>query len=401
MAYWLLPPEQYIAMPFEAPSFTIPFDAEKAHKGRKFNNYEDGIWWIEVGSDGDIIGEFEENRHKLMGYAYGLWDYIKNSGDFPKSETQALDWVCSIPGRRESRRFMGDYILKEPDMLGFKQFEDVVAYGGWSLDEHNPGGIEDLEAPPSFFHEHFTRVYQIPYRSLYSKNVSNLLFAGRNISQTHIALSSSRVMATCATMGQAVGTAASICITKECKPREVYDKYLDQLQEQLLRDDAFLPDRPAKDETDLARSADLVIGSSTSSGEAKLLTDGWSRDFLGKVHHWASEGLPATVQFEWQDPVELSRIELKCDTNVHRNILMRKDSKVNKIFTNSVPEELMKVLNVEARVKGKWVPLGELKNNKRRLIKFEFPQQRTTAIRINLKETYGATNAKLFEVRCY
>jgi hypothetical protein len=388
-------------MPFEAPSFTIPFDAKKAHKGRKFNNYQDGIWWIEVGSDGDIIGEFEENRHKLMGYAYGLWDYIKNSGDFPESENQALDWVCSMPGRRESRRFMGDYILKEPDMLGFKQFEDVVAYGGWSLDEHNPGGIEDLEAPPSFFHEHFTRVYQIPYRSLYSKNVPNLLFAGRNISQTHIALSSSRVMATCSTMGQAAGTAAAICITEGCGPRDVYEKHLNRLQEQLLRDDAFLPDRPAKDETDLARSADLVIGSSTSSGNAELLTDGWSRDFLGVTHHWASDGLPANVQLEWQVPITLSRIEIKCDTNVHRNILMRKDSKVTKTFTNSVPEELMKSLNVEARVKGKWVPLGELEKNKRRLIKFGFPAQRTTAIRINLESTYGASNAKLFEVRCY
>ncbi|SEQ23892.1 FAD-dependent oxidoreductase [Neolewinella agarilytica] len=388
-------------MPFEAPHFTIPFDPEIAHKGRKFNNYQNGIWWIEVGSDDDIIGEFEENRHKLMGYAYGLWDYIKNSGKFPESANEALDWVCSLPGRRESRRFMGDYILKEPDMLGYKQFEDAVAYGGWSLDEHNPGGIEDLKAPPSFFHEHFHRVYQIPYRSLYSKNVPNLLFAGRNISQSHIALSSSRVMATCATMGQAVGTAAAICIAESCGPREVYKKHLNQLQEQLLRDDAFIPDRPARDEKDLARTADLIIGSSTSSGDAALLTDGWSRDFLDVVHHWESEGLPANAQLEWREPVLLRKIEIKCDTNVRRNILMRKDSKVSKTFTNTVPEELLKTISVEGRVKGQWVSLGKLDKNKRRLIKFTFPPQRFTAIRINLEETYGAANAKLFEVRCY
>ena len=68
----------------------------------------------------------------------------------------ALDWVCSLPGKRESRRFIGDYILSERDMLGYKDFEDAVAYGGWSLDEHNPGGIENLDEPASYFHEKFT-----------------------------------------------------------------------------------------------------------------------------------------------------------------------------------------------------------------------------------------------------
>ncbi len=387
-------------MLFEPPNFTIKYDVENAHKKRKLEHFVEGIWWVEVGSDGDIIGEFEENRHKLMGYAYGLWDYIKNSGKFPNAKNYALDWVCSLPGRRESRRFMGDYILCEPDMLGHRHFNDAVAFGGWSLDEHNPGGIENPQEPPSYFHEHFEKVYEIPFRSLYSKNVPNLLFAGRNISQTHIALSSSRVMATCSTMGMAVGTAAGICIKKNLLPRDIASNYIDELQEQLLRDDAFIPNRPARDPNNLAKKA-LILGSSTSSGDTTLLTDGVSRDFDGVIHHWQSDGLPADLLLEWQEPVALSQVEIKCDTNINRNIMMMKDSRNNKTFTNTIPEELLKSLALEARIKGQWTSLGSISNNKTRLIKFRFDPLKTTAVRIKINETYGAKHAKLFEIRCY
>jgi len=388
-------------MPFEPPSYVIKYEAEKSHPGRKIIPFVEGFWWVEVGSKLDIVGEFETIRHKLMGYAYGVWDYIKNSGDYPEADNFALDWVCSLPGRRESRRFIGDFILSEKDLTEHRHFDDAVAFGGWSLDEHCPGGIENLSHPPSYFHEYFSEIYEIPFRSLYSKNISNLLFAGRNISQTHIALSSSRVMATCSLMGQAVGTAATLCLKKGVLPRDIAQNHIDELQEQLLRDDAFIPLRPANDPKDLAKKTSLIFASSTVSGDAALLTDGMSRDINQEIHHWESDGLPADVQLEWERPISLSCLEIKCDTNLKRNIMMRKDSKVNETFTNTVPEELLKSLEVEARVKGKWVNLGSLEKNQRRLIKFQFDKLKTTAVRIRMKETYGHKNAKLFEVRCY
>ncbi|KAA1242871.1 FAD-dependent oxidoreductase [Aquimarina sp. RZ0] len=388
-------------MPFEAPHFTIKYDANKSHKGRQLKPFELGFWWVELGSDNDIIGEFEDNKHKLLGYAYGVWDYMKNSGDFPETENYALDWVSSLPGKRESRRFIGDYILCEPDMLGNKQFSDAVAFGGWSLDEHNPGGIENLSEPPSYFHQYFEEPYQIPFRSLYSKNVPNLLFAGRNISQTHIALSSSRIMATCALEGQAVGTAAALCTKKNVLPRELGQKNITELQEQLLRDDAFIPYRPANDKNNLVKKATLIFASSTSSGDPKLLNDGWSRDYDKKDHHWQSEGLPAQVQIEWDERISICKIEIKCDTNVKRNIMLRRDSLENDVYTTQIPKELLKSLDVEARVNGKWVKVGTIEKNRTRLIKFHFEKIETTAIRINLKETYGNKNCKLFEARCY
>ena len=388
-------------MPFEAPAFTRKYHAEKSHKGRKLKNFSGGIWWVELGSENDIIEEYEATRHKLMGYAYGVWDYIKNSGKHPEAENYALDWVGSLPGRRESRRFIGDFILSEQDQLQNRQFEDAVAYGGWSLDEHNPGGIENLKEPPSYFHEKFAEVYQIPFRCLYSRNISNLMFAGRNISQTHIALSSSRIMATCSLEGQAVGTAASLCIKKDALPREIGKNHINELQEQLMRDDAFIPRRAANDAKDLAKKASLIFASSTLSGDAKLLTDGVSRDFEDKIHHWQSDGLDAEVQLEWEQAIMLSKVEIKCDTNVKRNIMMRKDSRNDDTFSNSIPQELLKSLALEARIKGKWVNLGAIEKNRRRLIKFAFVQVRTSAIRIKMTETYGHKHAKLFEVRCY
>ncbi|MBU2950836.1 FAD-dependent oxidoreductase [Tamlana agarivorans] len=388
-------------MPFEPPHFTIKYDAEKSHKGRNLIPFELGFWWVEMGSDDDIIGEYEDIKETLMGHAYGVWDYLKNSGKFPETENYALDWVSSLPGKRESRRFIGDYILSEPDLLSNKQFPDAVAFGGWSLDEHNPGGIENLSEPPSYFHEDFEEPYQIPFRSLYSKNVSNLLFAGRNISQTHMALSSSRIMATCALEGQAVGTATALCVKHNVLPRTLGENYINDLQEQLLRDDAFIPNRPAVDNTDIAKQAQLIFASSTSSGAANLLTDGWSRDYNNTVHHWESEGLPAKVQMEWNENVKISKIEIKCDTNVKRNIMLRRDSLENDFYTTGIPKELLKALDVEVRVKGTWQKVGSLDKNRTRLIKFDFDPVQATAIRLNLKETYGAENVKLFELRCY
>ncbi|PKQ61334.1 FAD-binding dehydrogenase [Labilibaculum filiforme] len=392
-------------MPFKAPDYALPFDHETAFKDkhRRIKQVKEGFWWIEVASEYDIIADREQNRHKLMAYFYGVWDYIKNSGDFPEAENIALDWVGSIPGRRESRRFMSDYILTQNDILNDPHFEDAIGFGGWSLDEHNPGGIENLKEPASYFHQKSEKVYEVPYGILYSKNIENLSFAGRNASLTHIALSSTRIISTCALMGQAVGTGAAICLQKGINPRELRSKYMNELQEQLLRDDVFIPNRPAKDSNDLAKSAMAIMASSTLSGDTKLLVDGVSRDRGEEIHHWEADGLDAELQLEWKKPVKISKVELKGDTNVLRRIMMHKNPQKN--IQNEqildVPPELIKTASVEARVKGQWLEVAKIEENITRLMKTSFDQVSTTAIRIKLKETWGAKNAKLFEIRCY
>lgn len=389
-------------VPFHAPDYAIPFNHKKAFKDkhRRIKHLKEGFWWIELGSNYDVIADREENRHNLLAHFYGVWDYIKNSGDYPEAENIALDWIGSLPGRRESRRFMGDHILSQKEMLEYYHFNDTVAYGGWSLDEHGPGGIENLDAPASFFHSRFEKLYEIPYRSLYSRNIKNLSFAGRNASVTHMALSSTRIIGTCSMMGQAAGTGAALCIKKEINPRQLAQYHVDELQENLLRDDSFIPNRPARDIRDLARRA-LLSASSTVSGDVKLLIDGYSRDEVDKIHHWESNGLNAELKLNWTKPVDISSIEIKGNTNLQRTMMMHKNPEKNKGQVIGVPPELVKNLTCEALVNDKWVQVADVNNNISRLVKMNFDKITTNAIRLKLKETWGAENVRLYEVRCY
>ena len=381
-------------VPFNPPSFAIKYDPSKANK-RNITQLSCGFWWVELGSDLDIVDVTEENRHKLLGYLYGAWDYVKNSGKFPEAANLVLDWVGSVPGRRESRRFMGDYILNENDLTKFTHFDDAIAYGGgWSLDEHCPGGILNDKEPASYFHQ------RIPYRCLYSKNIDNLMFAGRNVSVTHIALSATRLIAICGLMGQAAGTAAAMCMEYKVSPRGIYKKYIEELQERLLRDDCYIPNRPANDEADLARKA-KIEASSTTSGNVALLTDGYSRDEVDHIHHWQSDGLNPDLTLAWEKPVSLSSVEIKCDSNLHTEIQIHPNIEKRRKQRPGMPVELVKKVSVEAEVNGVWKELTEIDNNLHRLIKLEFSPVRTSKIRLNLKETYSASDIKLFEVRCY
>lgn len=389
-------------IPFKAPDYAIPFNADVAFKDkhRRIKQVKEGFWWVEIGDDFDNIAVREDVRHKLMAYFYGVWDHIKNSGDFPEAENIALDWVGSIPGRRESRRFMGDYILNQKDLVDNRHFDDAVAFGGWSLDEHNPGGIEDLTQPASYFHTRFKEVYQVPYRSLYSKNISNLSMSGRNVSVTHMALSSTRIIGTCSMMGQATGTAAAMCAQKGVNPRDIAKSHIKELQQQLLRDDSYIPKHPAMDEKDLARMAKLSA-SSTASGDVALLVDGISRDEIEAKHHWESQGKNATLTLKWKKKQAISKVELKGNTNLQRKMMMHKNPAKNKGQVIGVPPELVKDLVIEAKVKGDWKVVATVEENITRLVKTSFDTVETKEIRLKLKDTHGADNVRLYEVRCY
>ncbi|MFR9495994.1 MAG: FAD-dependent oxidoreductase [Rikenellaceae bacterium] len=386
-------------VPYYAPSFAIPYDPELS-KYRQIKTLKEGFWWLELGSDYDIIASRPKTQHELLGYIYGIWDYIKNSGEFPEAQTLALDWVGSLPGRRESRRLMGDYILTEVDLLNYQEFDDAVAWGGWSLDEHAPGGILNPSEPASYFHARFKRPYQIPYRSLYSKNIDNLLFAGRNASVSHIALSSTRIIETCMSMGQAVGVAAAMCSEKGVEPREIYNDYISELQERMLRQNYYIPYLAATDPDNKAKSA-TITASSTKSGDVQNLLDGVSRDERGEVHHWTSRGNEAQLELEWSSQVQLSAIEFKFDSDVNSPIMMHKNQTKYKVGERQIPQELVRSLTIEAQIDGQWQVISEIKDNIRSYVPVTFSQVTTSKVRILLHDTHGATDIKLFELRCY
>ncbi|MFH6991714.1 FAD-dependent oxidoreductase [Flavobacterium sp. FlaQc-48] len=191
------------------------------------------FWWFEYGGrEEDTIVESENIKWELWKIVYGVWDYIKNSGNFPEAEHLTLEWVGTIPGKRESRRFEGDYILKQQDIVSQQNFDDAIAYGGWAIDLHPGDGV--YSKLPGCNQYHSKGIYDIPYRSIISKNIDNLFLAGRIISATHVAFGSTRVMATCAHAAQAAGQAAVICFENNLVTREILQpQYLGQVQNKL------------------------------------------------------------------------------------------------------------------------------------------------------------------------
>jgi hypothetical protein len=248
-------------VPFVAPSFAIDVARTSIPERRIIRSGDNGCayWWIEWGGELDTIHDNERIRNELWGVIYGIWDYIKNSGKFPDADTMTLEWVGSMPGKRESRRLIGDHVLTQHDILDQVRFEDTVAFGGWSIDIHPPQGVYAYQTASS--HTFADGVYEIPYRSLYSRNVDNLLFAGRNLSATHVAFASARVMATCATLGEAAGTAAAMCAARGVTPRQLYERHRRDLVQTLLRQDASVLGVANDDPADLARRARVSASS--------------------------------------------------------------------------------------------------------------------------------------------
>lgn len=207
-------------------------------------------WFWETGFQKDQIRDAEENRDYMLRVIYGNWSFLKNSPD-TKSEYAklALDEVSYIAGKRESRRFFGDVIFTQKDVEGgWKQYSDALVAGTYPMDQHFPSSENSIYFPGAEFqamfkHDHHPigydlvyvhpeqklPVYFIPYRCLYSRNIKNLFFAGRNVSASRMAFSSTRVQACTGMMGEVVGYAAGLCVRYKCKPAQVYSDHLGEL----------------------------------------------------------------------------------------------------------------------------------------------------------------------------
>lgn len=246
---------------FVPPSYALQ-DITQIPRYRRFNAKEQGtdLWWIEYGGSRDTVHETEEIKWELWRVVYGVWNHIKNSGEFPEAATLALDWVGLIPGKRESRRFEGDYMLVQQDVVEQRVHYDAVSVGGWAIDHHPVDNIYSDGEPCTQWHS--KGVYQIPYRTMYSRDVPNLFLAGRAISASHIAFGSSRVMATCGHNGQAVGMAAAVCRERKLQPRDLASPdRIGELQLRLLRSGQFIPHLKRNDPEDVAQQAQVTASS--------------------------------------------------------------------------------------------------------------------------------------------
>ncbi len=384
---------------YATPKSTIP--GVKIHY--KYLNQVDNnnFWWIECsGKNFDTIFDANEIQFELKKIAYGVWEYLKNH---PNGVAKGFDlvWVGSIPGKRESTRYVAPHTLTEQDVVSGGHFEDVVAYGGWGLDDHNPNGF--FNRGPAGYDYPIKQGYGIPYDCLYSVNVPNLMFAGRDISTSHMAFSATRVMATCALIGQAVGTAADMIIDKGTTPAGLRKDYIKELQDVLEDDDCMLPYR--------WRKIYPLTAAAKTLAENEPMRNGIDREWEGKDNGVYAAVGEKHLTYTWDKPIKASGVRFIFDSDLKvRGKRMRKLEETTERIP--MPSEMVRDCQIQVRVPatnrkaqkeyaknpeaGEWKTVATVKDNYRRLVKLDFDAVETDAVRIVVDKTWGAPKAHIF-----
>lgn len=382
---------------FIKPSWAYTYTEDQLRM-REHSEVTSGYWWIELGGTiHPIIEDGEIIRDELLKTIYGVWDHIKNGGDHGADNLE-LEWVGALPGKRESRRLIGDYVLKEKDCRENTVFPDSVAYGGWSMDIHTVGGMLNEEDNPTVWNK-VNGIYQIPYRCLYSANVSNLYLGGRAISCSHVAFSSTRVMATCAVTGQAAGTAAALAVKKSLTPREVLS-YITELQQELLRDDCYIPGLKNEDPLDLAKKAEVYSEEGTG---AERIINGVGRAVGEESNCWKAplKDWPELC-LKWDSCEEISTVQLLFDSNLSREITPSISQSVLTRQSKMSPPELIHEYELEFFKEGVSVRkiLRDSVGQRKQVV--HFPEKIfCDELRIRPLNTYGSEDVVIFEVRAY
>ena len=357
------------------------FPPKRGHKLNKIQNF----WYLEYGGDQDSIRDSEEVRDDLLKTAFGLWDHIKNHGDH-EAENWILDWVGFLPGKRESRRYVGDYILNQRDVLSGGKFSDIIAFGGWPIDDHHPGGFRYFGVPNMFIVPE--QSYGIPVRCIYSKNIPNLLFAGRNISTTHTGLSSTRVMATCATLGEAVGVTAFYAIRGGYSDvRSATQKHIGEIQQTLLDDDCYLL-WMKREVAGLTKSAKLTA----SSGDAEVLRNGSDRS-AGEVENAWHVRPGDWAEYDFGSAIQPDVVRLVFDSDLKRDPLNMVANYTLKGEVFTPPVELVKSFHLEADGR----EIFRTDNNYQRLVKIplDAPVRKLKLVIDALRD--GCDEARIFD----
>lgn len=359
-----------------------------------------GYWWIELtGEKADIIEEYEDIRDELIKCVYGVWDHIKNGGDHGAANFD-LEWVGMLPGMRESRRMEGEYMLNENDLIENRVFEDAVAYGGWSVDNHVEHGLMDFDKMPSEIFS-FDGLYTIPYRSYVAKGMDNLFIGGRSMSASKLAMASSRVMGTCAVGGQAVGTAAAMCKKYACKPHDIM-QHMHELQQTLLKDDCYIPGFKNEDAADLARCAQVSAGSEKQP--ACNVINGVARTVGENENCWQSNGLAgdqARLVLRWDALQTVQQVRLTFDPNLCSSIKITLSSARIAEQVPGVPPELVKDYDVLLCKAGQVVDKRSVRGNYQRLNVLDFAPCQCDEIIVQVLSTNGCADARIYEVRAY
>jgi hypothetical protein len=373
-------------VPFNPPPWAHHYtEADLPNRG--LNPEGNNFWWLEIGGTQNTIADTEVIHDELLKIAYGVWALIKNHPD-GRGRRWELEWIGALPGKRESVRYVGEHILTQNDIEAGGRFADRVAYGGWSMDDHHPEAIR-YPGPPTIFHP-APSPYGIPYRCLYSRNIDNLFFAGRNISTTHMALSSTRVMGTCAILGQAVGTAAALALQHSTSPQGVYQNYIRELQERLMDDDCYLP-WFSRSIPQVTRSAHLTA----TCSDPEDLRSGVDRSLGGADNGWWGGTSGDWVEYRFDTPLHLSRARLVFDSDLG-NTKRMPESYPARGHHAKMPEMLTRNFDLEVlNEQGEWKIYRQGRDNIQRLVKIPLNVV-TEGIRFVPRTSWGGERVHVF-----
>ena len=371
-----------IDRPYRAPAWAYHYTDETIPR-EPLAYPGDNFWWLEFGGIKDTIGDAAEINRELIKIALGYWEYIKNHPD-GRGKGWTLDWAGSLPGKRENRRYVGDYVLTQNDADSTRHFPDAVTYGCWSTDDHAPEAIYHKGGPNR--NGILNPGYHVPFRCFYSRNISNLMFAGRNVSVSHLALSSTRVMATCGMFGQAVGTAAALACKYGCTPRQLGAEHIEELQQLLMLQDQFIPGMERKP------------GKAAAAGlpSDPRLCDGVERDSADPMEaHSILLKNGESVSFIFHESTAVSGFRAIWDSNFSDPKRMRCDE--GEEVVRDVPDTIPAAFKVEVRNGGTWEQVTCCVDNYLRLNLMQFPTRQADEIRLTVTDLRnGDVPARLF-----
>ena len=403
--------------PFQKPQWAYSFDEEdlqnRPHGNMTWSHGENGVeekydvssgyWWMELGGQSEnIIEETENINDELFKSIFGVWDHIKNMPGH-NAENYAMDWIGSVPGIRESRRLVGDYILNEKDILENRIFDDGVAYGGWPIDVHPAEGFHHKGLPTRYIN--FPGHYAIPYRCLYSKNIENLMMAGRDISVSKLAMASTRVMGTCAICGQAVGTAAALAVKHGVTPAQLGKDHIEELRQTLLKEDCYIPGAVNTDEADLARTATITASGYLEGCEPENVISGVTRGVGEKTHLWRSKDMEqekAFLKISFDEAKDISQVRVTFDPDLNIEIMISQTKRRLDGMVKGMPPKLVKDFRVSLMNGTETVFSKKITDNAERLCVINTEEKiKADSVLIQIDATYGSKNAGIFEVRVY
>ncbi len=398
--------------PFDAPEWMYDLCAnEKGYlkRPRFENGVRAGNWWTENHGRNDDLWDPEWARDDLLRVSLSYYNWIKNHSPLAeKAANYRLKFIPITNAKRETRRLVGDHVYVEKDAVNRVVFPDRVGYFVWKLDVHHPLGIFSGGSPYDF--ETIIKPACIPFRILYSKDVPNMLMAGRHVSVTHVTIGTARVQGTTGMMGQIVGTAAALCQKYKTTPRGLYNSRMPEFQQQLLKDDLTILHLRNEDPKDLALMANVSASSSkTPQDNAFRVINGLTRPidddmemWLDKVpqNMWISDpeqSMPQWVELDFGREVEINSVYLTFDTNLKAKRYCTWEFKPEE----RMPPECVRDYEVQVQTESGWKTLAAVKNNYQRRRIHRFPVARTSKVRILITATNGDKSARIYEIRAY